>query len=248
MYKFSSRFLEKLRSAEKVVFFTGAGISAESGVPTFRGENGIWKKFSAEELANFDAFLRNPELVWEWYQHRRTIINDTKPNAGHLAITQFEKYYKSVVVVTQNIDNLHRRAGNSTIYELHGNMEKNYCIDCKKRYNFGDLSEFKGAPRCDCGGLIRPDIVWFGENLPDGEFDASETAVENCDIIFSIGTSGIVYPAAYLPINAHRLGKFLVEINPVQTELTGYCDEVFRYNSAEILPVILAKAIELKTS
>lgn len=247
MYSFSNQFLEKLRSAENIVFFTGAGISAESGVPTFRGENGIWKKFSAEELANFDAFLRNPDLVWEWYQHRRAVIHSTQPNAGHHAITEFQRIYPAVSVITQNIDNLHRRAGNSTIFELHGNMEKNYCISCGKRFNYIDFAEDVHSPKCDCGGLIRPDIVWFGENLPDGVFTAAEESIERADIVFSIGTSGIVYPAAYLPINAHRLGKFLVEINPVKTELSGYCDELFRFPSAEILPAILAKAKELKS-
>ena len=246
MYNFSNRFLEELKSAKRLVFFTGAGISAESGVPTFRGKDGIWNKFSAEELANFDAFMRNPNLVWEWYQHRRKVVHDTQPNAGHLAIKEFENYFDSVTVITQNIDNLHRRAGSSVIYELHGNMEKNYCISCKKRYDYIDFPETAESPKCDCGGLIRPDIVWFGENLPSDQFDPSEAAIENSDIVFTVGTSGIVYPAAYLPVNAHKLGKFVVEINPVGTELTNYCDEILRFPSAEILPQILEKAKELR--
>ncbi len=246
MYNFSDHLIDKLKTARRLVFFTGAGISAESGVPTFRGENGIWKKFSAEELANFDAFMRNPDLVWEWYQHRREVIHATEPNAGHYAIKQLEEYFESVIIVTQNIDNLHRRAKSSTIYELHGNMEKNYCINCKKRYDFVDFEDAKESPKCECGGLIRPDIVWFGENLPSDQFDPSQAAVENCDILFTIGTSGIVYPAAYLPMNAHKLGKFVVEINPVSTELSPFCNEILRFPSAEILPKIVEKVRELR--
>ena len=126
-----AEFSDRLKEAENVLFFTGAGISAESGIATFRGTGGIWNKLKPEELANFNAFLKNPDMVWEWYQYRRKIINESKPNAGHIAIAEMEKYFNEVVVVTQNVDNLHRRAGSTTIYELHGNIERNYCINCK---------------------------------------------------------------------------------------------------------------------
>jgi len=127
--------ISKLKSANKILFFTGAGISAESGIPTFRGKDGIWNKLKPEELANFNAFLKNPDLVWEWYQYRRKIVNETNPNKGHYAIKEFENYYKEVNVVTQNVDNLHRRAGTKNIFELHGNIERNYCVDCYKNFD-----------------------------------------------------------------------------------------------------------------
>ena len=238
---YDGKLSEKLTAAKRLVFFTGAGMSAESGVPTFRGEDGIWKKFSPRELANVNAFMENPALVTEWYQHRRKIVRQTEPNAGHVAIARLEKYF-DVTVVTQNVDNLHRRAGSSKIYELHGNLEKNYCMDCGLRYDSGGVDALPDVPRCSCGGLIRPDIVWFGEPLPTSQFSRSESAIEICDILFIIGTSGIVYPAAYLPANAKKLGKYLVEINPMESELSGYCDEVFRSSAAESLTAILKLA------
>ena len=156
--------IDKLFTARSLVFFTGAGISAESGIPTFRGKGGIWNKLKPEELANFDAFMRNPDMVWEWYNHRKKVILESKPNAAHLAIAEMENYFDDVIVVTQNIDNLHRRAGSKNIFELHGNIERNFCVNCKKFYN-EELDFNHGVPKCKCGGLIRPDVVWFGEYL-----------------------------------------------------------------------------------
>ena len=126
--------IDKLIDSHSIVFFTGAGISAESGIPTFRGKDGIWNKLKPEELANFDAFMRNPDMVWEWYNHRKKVIHDSQPNKGHITIAEMQEYF-DVTVVTQNIDNLHRRAGSKNIFELHGNIERNYCVDCKKFYN-----------------------------------------------------------------------------------------------------------------
>ncbi|MCO6473282.1 MAG: NAD-dependent protein deacylase, partial [Melioribacteraceae bacterium] len=147
------KFIERLKAAKSIVFFSGAGISAESGIPTFRGKDGIWNKLRPEELANFDAFMRNTNMVWEWYQHRRKIVRESQPNKGHIAIAEFEKYFENVTVVTQNVDNLHRRAGSTTIYELHGNIERNYCINCKQWYNELEIDDSKkGAVKCECGG------------------------------------------------------------------------------------------------
>lgn len=243
--KINEALIEKLKSAKNLVFFTGAGMSAESGIPTFRGTDGIWNKFKPEELANFNAFLKNPKLVWEWYQYRKDIIHKSAPNNGHIAIKELEKYY-SVSVITQNVDNLHYRAGSSEIYELHGNIEKNYCISCNKRYDFIDFPESTDSPRCECGGLIRPDIVWFGENLPQDQYSSAEKVIEEADIFFSIGTSGIVYPAAYLALNANKLKKFLVEINPVDTELTHIFDLTIRNSSASALENILTTVKSFK--
>lgn len=245
--EFSPKFVEKLASAKSILFFTGAGISAESGISTFRGKDGIWNKLSPDELANFDAFLRNPDLVWEWYQYRKKIIDDSKPNPGHLAIAEFEKYYSKVTIATQNIDNMHRRAGSSNIYELHGNIEKNYCVDCHAYYGTVEYKYTDKAPKCPkCGGLVRPDIVWFGEMLPQGVFEAAEKAAEKSDICFVIGTSAVVYPAAYIPTSAKRHGSYIVEVNIERTELTGYADYSIFGKSGETLPAILEKVKEIK--
>ena len=239
--EFREDFVQKLKDANSIVFFTGAGISAESGIPTFRGKDGIWNKLKPEELANFNAFLRNPDVVWEWYQHRRSIIHERGPNPAHFAIAELEKYYKEIYVVTQNVDNLHRRAGSNKIYELHGNIERNYCIDCAEPFEDSkfDLSQ-KSVPRCEeCGGLIRPDVVWFGEFLPQEVFAEGEQKAEYSDICFVIGTSAVIYPAAYIPLNAKKSGSFLVEINITETEISHICDYSLFGRAGEIMPEVV---------
>ena len=235
---FDKTLIEKLRISKSIVFFTGAGISAESGIPTFRGKDGIWNKLKPEELANFDAFLKNPELVWEWYKHRKQIIKESKPNAGHLAIAEAQNIFPKVSVVTQNIDNLHRRAGSKTVYELHGNIERNYCIKCKTFYN-EELDFSTGIPKCKCGGLIRPDVVWFGEVLPEDQFNLSEKAAENGDIFFIIGTSAVVYPAASLIFTAKQSGAYLIEVNIEETEISRFVDKSLFGLSGKILPALI---------
>ncbi|MGE5402019.1 MAG: SIR2 family NAD-dependent protein deacylase [Ignavibacteriales bacterium] len=248
MGELKPEFAEVIKNAEKVVFFTGAGISAESGISTFRGTDGIWNKLKPEELANFDAFLKNPDRVWEWYQYRRHIIHQSQPNPAHLAIAEMQDYFKELVVVTQNVDNLHNRAGSRTVYELHGNIERNYCIKCKTHYNSPDFAAEGRVPRCNCGGLIRPDIVWFGEMLPESDFTASETAAERCDIMFAVGTSAVVYPAAQIPLIAKRFGAYLVEVNLEETELSPLADYVLLGRAGEILPGILAEVKKAKNN
>lgn len=244
--EFSSEFVGKLVSAKSIVFFTGAGISAESGISTFRGKDGIWNKLRPEELASFDAFMKNPDMVWEWYQYRRKIINESKPNPGHIAIAEFEKYFDKVSVVTQNVDNLHGRAGSKTIYELHGNIERNFCVKCNTFYNTIKYRFTDKAPKCEkCGGLIRPDIVWFGEMLPQEVFANAEKDAEWSDICFVVGTSAVVYPAAYIPIRAKKNGSYLVELNIEETELSGLADYSLFGKSGEILPLILEKVKEM---
>lgn len=238
-------FLNKIATSEKVVFFTGAGISAESGIPTFRGKDGIWNKLKPEELANFNAFMRNPQMVWEWYNHRKKIIHESKPNSGHIAIAEFEKYFDDVTVVTQNIDNLHRRAGSKKIYELHGNIERNYCINCKTFYN-EELDFSEGVPKCKCGGLIRPDVVWFGEFLPADQLEASERAAINSDIFFVVGTSAVVYPAAGLVYTAKRSGSYIVEVNIEETDVSSIADISFFGEAGKVLPEILEEVKKLK--
>jgi len=230
--------IDTLGESESIVFFTGAGISSESGIPTFRGKDGIWNKLRPEELANFDAFIRNPEMVWEWYNHRKKIIHESQPNPAHLTIAEMQNHFNDVTVVTQNIDNLHRRAGSNTIFELHGNIERNYCINCKKFYN-EELDFSKGVPKCECGGLIRPDVVWFGEYLPEDQFLGGEKAAINSDIFFVVGTSAIVYPAAGLVYTARQSGSTIVEINIEETPFSSIADYSYFGKAGEVLPIIL---------
>jgi len=242
---FNQTFLDKLSDSKKIVFFTGAGISAESGIPTFRGKDGIWNKLKPEELANFNAFMRNPKMVWEWYSHRKKIIHESKPNAGHFAIAGMQDLFDEVTVVTQNIDNLHRRAGSKKIFELHGNIERNFCINCRTFYN-KELDFSNGVPICKCGGLIRPDVVWFGEYLPEDQFEGGEKASLLSDIFFVVGTSAVVYPAAGLVHAAKHAGSFIVEVNVVETEISSLCDESFIGEAGKILPEIIHEVQRIK--
>lgn len=243
--EFKEEFIEKLKAAKNIVFFTGAGISAESGIPTFRGKDGIWNKLKPEELASFDAFMRNPDMVWEWYQYRRKIIHETKPNPGHFAVAEFEKYFDNVVVVTQNVDNLHNSSGSSTVYELHGNIERNYCVDCREPYYID--SDKESLPKCKfCGGLIRPDVVWFGEMLPQETFAKSEKAAAQSDICIIAGTSAVVYPAAYIPFTAKDAGSYLVEVNVAPTEISNLVDYSIIGRFGDILPEMLNEVKKIK--
>jgi NAD-dependent deacetylase len=238
--QFSSRLKSVLTRAERVVAFTGAGISAESGVPTFRGADGIWKKMRPEELASMNGFMKNPALVWEWYAHRKQIIGNVQPNAGHAALARMEKVFPHVAVITQNIDNLHRRAGSSNVMELHGNIERNYCMQCGRTYAGLDVPLKDGVPTCTrCAGLIRPDVVWFGEMLPEEEWENSVRATASADLFLSIGTSAVVYPAASLPLMAKQQGAFLVEVNPEPTPLTERADEYLRGPAGMVIPELL---------
>jgi NAD-dependent deacetylase len=238
--------IHRIAAAHHIVFFTGAGVSAESNIPTFRGNEGIWTKFKPEELANFNAFIKNPQLVWEWYAARKRIIHESQPNAGHYAITKMEKLVPCVSVITQNIDNLHRRAGSSKVFELHGNIERNYCIKCGKKYSDDLLNHSELPPICTtCGGLVRPDVVWFGEFLPSDEWKASEKAASECDVFFSLGTSGIVYPAASIPQIAKQAGAYLIEINPEETPISTYADITILGKSGIVLPDLVILIEEL---
>ena len=234
--------IERIKRANHIVFFSGAGMSAESGIATFRGKDGIWNKFKPEELANFNAFMKNPGMVWEWYNYRRGIVKQALPNAGHRAIAEFQKYIPKITVITQNIDNLHKRAGSKNIFELHGNIERNYCIRCKTLYN--DIEERVDIPKCKCGGLIRPDVVWFGEYLPQDQFKGAETAASECDLFFVVGTSAVVYPAASLIYTAKHSGAFIIEVNIEETEISSLTNKSLIGKTGKILPQILEKVKE----
>ncbi len=241
------KLIRKLREAQRVAVLTGAGISAESGVPTFRGDDGLWKKFRPEELANFDAFMKNPDLVWEWYNYRRKIVEEVQPNPGHLALVELEKLVPELVIITQNVDNLHQRAGSKNVVELHGNILRNRCLECGRVTTDQELDFSHGAPRCShCGGLLRPDVVWFGEMLPEDALQKAYEAAETCDVFFSVGTSAVVYPAASLPEMAFRQGAFVVEINPEPTPVSQFAHVVLRGKSGEILPRIVEEMKEMQ--
>jgi len=240
---FSDQLINKLKQAQRVAVLTGAGISAESGVPTFRGEEGLWKKFRPEELANFDAFIRNPKLVWEWYTYRKKIISEVEPNAAHYALVQLEEKYENFHLITQNVDNLHRLAGSKRICELHGNIMRNRCVDCNKYIDEIHFNQ-EELPRCECGGLIRPDVVWYGENLPQQVLMDSFTAANSSDVFFSIGTSAVVQPAASLPLEAKNAGAFVVEINIEPTVISHLIDESLLGKAADIMPKIIEKIAE----
>lgn len=236
MIEIDEKLKKILKNVNKVAVLTGAGISAESGVPTFRGEDGLWKKFRAEELATVDAFMANPELVWEWYMYRRELMNKVEPNPGHYALAEMEKLFEQFTLITQNVDGLHRRAGSENILELHGNITLNKCFDCNRSFD-GKIELSEGnLPHCECGGKIRPDVVWFGELLPARAINGAFTASQEAELFFSIGTSAIVHPAASLPVEAKQNGATLVEINIEPTPLTGAADYFFQMKSGEILP------------
>ncbi len=244
---FPNELIKRLLSAHNILFFTGAGISAESGIETFRGAGGLWNKYKAEDLATPEAFERNPNIVWQWYEYRRNKVRNAEPNAGHIAIREFEKIYESVTVVTQNVDNLHNRAGSGTVLELHGNIEKNFCSDCGKRFDFITFKDTNNVPICDeCGGFIRPDIVWFGEELPHKVFQHANIKASSCDICFVVGTSALVYPAASIPETAKRAGSFIVEININPTDLSRIADITLLGKSGEVFPRLLTEIQNIK--
>lgn len=230
---------DHIRTATRLAVLTGAGISAESGVPTFRSPGGLWTKFKPEELASMDAFMRNTELVWEWYEHRRQVVETAKPNAGHLALVEMEKYFDRVDIITQNVDGLHTRAGSTRVHELHGSLRDHRCLDCGKPYDL--KADETGVPKCpDCGGTIRPGVVWFGEMLPEEPWNKSESAAKQCDIFMTVGTSSLVVPAAYLPYTAASAGAYVIEVNPEETEFTRFADLSLRGLAGEELPKLLA--------
>ena len=229
---------EQLRKAKKIVFATGAGISQESGIPTFRGKDGLWRNYDAMKLATIEAFYENPKLVWEWYNERRQNIFSAEPNLGHKAIAELENHIE-VVVLTQNIDGLHQRAGSSKVLELHGSIVKIKCTSCNYKDEItSNFSEF--PPICKCGNILRPDVVWFGEGLPQDVWQEAIAHANSCDFMFIAGTSLVVSPANTLPIYAQQNNATLVEINPDETNMTLDMDLSIRSTSAKTLPELVS--------
>ena len=240
---FSDTLLQKLRSSTRVVALTGAGVSQESGLRTFRDpQTGLWAKHRPEDLASPEAFRRDPKLVWDWYAWRREALKGVRPNPGHYALVELEDRIPEFTLVTQNVDGLHRMAGSRRLFELHGNIQRVRCSECGRfAEDWPENSE--DVPRCQvCGGLLRPDVVWFGEALPRAELEAAVQAARACELFLSIGTSGVVQPAASLAYAAHNRGAALVEINPDPTPLTPKTNYFLQGKSGELLPELVRAA------
>lgn len=285
---------EIIEHAESVFVLSGAGVSAESGIPTFRGADGLWKNYAATDLATPEAFQRNPELVWEWYHWRQCIILKAQPNAAHHAIVELERRSKKFLLLTQNVDNLHRRAGSQNVLELHGNIFRTRCTRCGKviesekkesstvchceertcleahresddaisrrieKHNEiatpldelgarNDRGTFRTAPskqsydlpRCGCGGVLRPDVVWFGESIPQDIWQASIEFVATADVALICGTSSVVWPAAAIPEIAQRGGAKTIEVNLEPTQVSALVNVSLMGKAGDILPQIV---------
>jgi NAD-dependent deacetylase len=235
--------VETLRNAQSVAVLTGSGISAESGVPTFRdAQTGLWARYDPMNLATPEAFTRDPRLVWEWYSWRRELVEEASPNPGHEALAELERHVPELVLITQNVDGLHRRAGSQRVIELHGNIIRSKCsregvvVEPRK-------DDFEVPPTCPrCGALLRPDVVWFGEMLPPEALEAAFEVAQSCDLFFSIGTSSLVQPAASLPFEALRGGVSVVEVNADETPLTRHAEYALRGRAGEVLPALVRAA------
>lgn len=243
------QLLELLARAQRVVVFTGAGVSAESGIPTFRDAlTGLWQQFDAEDLATPEAFRRDPSLVWGWYEWRRSCVLRVAPNPAHYAIAAMAGRLPQFTLITQNVDDLHERAGSAAPIHLHGSLHRPRCSVCQLPHALppGIPDEPEGGrrlepPRCKrCDRPVRPGVVWFGEALPVAELQRAAAAVEECDLMFSVGTSSLVYPAADLPFAAVRRGAMVVQINPGATALDAVAAFNLRGPAGEILPRLMA--------
>jgi NAD-dependent deacetylase len=227
-----------LRAARRVAVLTGAGVSAESGIPTFRdAQTGLWARYSPEELASPQAYARDPELVWQWYAWRLELCREAAPNAGHTALAALEGV-RSLTLVTQNVDGLHQTAGSQNVIELHGNIRRARCERCERTRDLEPNETL--PPTCHaCGSRMRPNVVWFGESLPRLALERAWQAFADCDVALIVGTSGRVQPAASLGEVARQSGATVIEVNPEATPLSARADVVLRGSSAVVLPRLL---------
>ena len=229
-----------MREAESIAVLTGAGVSAESGIPTFRGPGGLWRSYRAEDLATPEAFARDPDLVWEWYRFRQKAVAKARPNAGHEALARLETCARRFTLITQNVDGLHRRAGSRAVVELHGSILRARCpADGSAHALTGEEPE---DLRCACGRLMRPDVVWFGEPLPEKAVAEAERASREAGLFLVVGTSAVVYPAASFPLLARSSGGRVIEVNVEETPLTSVADLSIRGAAAEVLPRLVEEA------
>lgn len=231
--------LKRLSDAQRVVVLTGAGMSAESGVPTFRdAQTGLWANYRPEELATPEAFRNNPGRVWRWYEERRDKVRAARPHAGHQALVEMASLLPSLTIITQNVDGLHQMAGSRGVIELHGNINRSKCSVSGRQISREWLKDVEGEPPPSPyvkGGLARPDVVWFGETLPQEAINNAAAAARRCDFCFSVGTTSLVHPAASLPLLALQNGAALVEINPMETPLSQQADQCIRAPASDAL-------------
>lgn len=234
-----NRLKARLADAQAIAVLTGAGISADSGVPTFRGADGLWRSFRAEELATPEAFARDPRLVWEWYNWRRELIATKRPNLAHEAIAELERRHERFWLITQNVDGLHRAAGSINLAEIHGNIWMVRCTACGAVRENRDVP-IAILPTCrHCGGVLRPHIVWFGESLDASDLARCSAALQTCEVLVVIGTSGVVYPAAGFASIAKSVGAFVAEINLDPTPQSDLVDVSLQGRAKDIVPLLL---------
>ncbi len=238
--KFERTVIEKLRQAQRIVFFTGAGVSQESGIPTFRdGPTSIWQHFDPEIYASVTGFDKNPTEVWEWYWDRRQSFKTLNPNAAHNVISAWQEKVQHVTVITQNIDGFHQKAGSHSVIELHGSLAMDKCRANGHSIVHDVNNSSKLQPMCiECGSLLRPDVVWFGETLPIAAYDQAEIMCFNCDVFICIGCSMDIYPAANLPYTASASGSYLIQVNPNPTDLNEVANCNLLGNAGEVLPAL----------
>jgi NAD-dependent deacetylase len=237
----SDRLRERFAKANNVLVLTGAGVSAESGVPTFRGGGGagVWKGLPFEVISSAGMLERDLRAVWEWFNYRRGLLEALKPNPAHAAIARWQDRFSDFTLVTQNIDGLHQAAGSREVIELHGSIWRARCVRCGALANLRELRTDNGVPACfDCGNAMRPDVVLFGEMLPAGAFEQAAARAAVCELCFVVGTSAVVYPAAAIPEIARAAGAYVVEVNPERTPLSDLSDEVLTGNAGDILPLL----------
>ncbi len=229
--------VRRIRDAQSVSVLTGAGVSAESGIPTFRGAGGIWEKYDFRVLATPEGFRKDSRLVWEWYQLRQGEIAKAKPNPAHLVIADMEKRFPSFSVITQNIDGMHERAGNKSVVELHGNIWRMRCERDGLMIRL-DSPVQDIPPLCQCGSIMRPDVVWFGEQLPPDAVDEASRIARESDVMFVVGTSAVVYPAAALPVITKNSGGAVVEVNLEPTDVSAYANLSIYGRAGDVMPAI----------
>ncbi len=234
-----SQAREWLAQADSVAVLTGAGISAESGVPTFRGPGGLWKDYRPEQLATPEAFARDPRLVWEWYDSRRQVLAKVQPNPAHRALVEIERRKPRFTLITQNVDGLHDLAGSGKILKLHGDIWRMICTTCGANFPNRRAPLPKLPPHCACGGMARPGVVWFGEPLPEGMMKEAEHAIAGAQVLLAIGTSAVVYPAAGLIPFAKQAGARVIEINAEETAFSATVDCALQGRAGELLPQLL---------